>query len=55
MAFESPRFLIQKAYMKEARSALTRMEKFNGTDTPERLAIINEIIEQELKVDFDYK
>jgi hypothetical protein len=51
VAFESPRFLVQKGYLEEARVALTKIEQLNGTATPERLAIINDIIEQEIKVE----
>lgn len=50
LAFESPRWLIQKAYLETARMALLKIEKINGTATPERLSIIDQIIEQEIKV-----
>lgn len=50
IAFESPRWLIQKAYLEDARIALNKIEKINKTATTERLRIIDQIIEQEIKV-----
>ncbi|CAD5223570.1 unnamed protein product [Bursaphelenchus okinawaensis] len=47
-AFESPRWLIQKAYLDSARTTLMKMEKINGTATPIRIRNIDRLIEQEI-------
>ncbi|CAD5232272.1 unnamed protein product [Bursaphelenchus xylophilus] len=47
-AFESPRWLIQKALLDSARTTLMKMEKINGTATPTRLRNIDVLIEQEI-------
>lgn len=50
LVFESPRWLIQKAYLDDARRTLLKIELIDGTATPERTSIIDQIIESEIAV-----
>lgn len=49
-AYESPRWLIQKAKLDSARQILMKIEKLNNTATPERLKNIDRLITQEVVV-----
>ncbi|KAI6220843.1 MFS domain-containing protein [Aphelenchoides fujianensis] len=44
----SPQFIIQSAYLEDARETLQKIERINKTATPERLRTIDLIIEQEV-------
>jgi hypothetical protein len=50
IAFESPRWEIQKGRLKEARATLSRIELINGTRTPERLKLLEDLIQEERQV-----
>uniref|UniRef100_A0AC35G6A0 Major facilitator superfamily (MFS) profile domain-containing protein n=1 Tax=Panagrolaimus sp. PS1159 TaxID=55785 RepID=A0AC35G6A0_9BILA len=45
--FESPRWLIEKGKLEEANRAIRKIEKWNGTMTEERSALLDELIERE--------
>ncbi|KAI6190298.1 MFS domain-containing protein [Aphelenchoides bicaudatus] len=47
IAFESPRWYIQKGRLKQARATLRRIELINGTQTEERLVLLDNLIEEE--------
>lgn len=46
---ESPRWLLQKGKLDEARNAVLTMGKWDRTNTPEKEAEVDEIIENERK------
>uniref|UniRef100_A0A915DIQ0 Major facilitator superfamily (MFS) profile domain-containing protein n=1 Tax=Ditylenchus dipsaci TaxID=166011 RepID=A0A915DIQ0_9BILA len=48
-AFESPRWLIQKARLETAKTVLTKIERFNGTGTEDRLKVLDDLIEREVQ------
>ena len=50
LAYESPRWLIQKGMLKEAKSTYEKIERWNGTATPERQAILEELIKKEVEI-----
>jgi hypothetical protein len=50
IAFESPRWLIQKGKFDAARITLRQIERINGSDTKERLKLLDNLIEQEKQV-----
>lgn len=55
IAFESPRWMIQKGKLDEARLTLRKIEKINGTSTKERLQLLDELIQEERQVSFFIK
>ncbi|KAI1723329.1 sugar transporter domain-containing protein [Ditylenchus destructor] len=54
-AFESPRWMIQRAKLDSARTVLMKIERINGTATDDRLRILDEIIEKEVQLNENKK
>ena len=48
MAYESPRWLIQKGDLKNAKNTYEKIEKWNGTASAERQKVLEKLIEKEV-------
>lgn len=48
MVYESPRWLIQKGALKEAKEIYEKIERWNGTASPERQEVLEQLIQKEV-------
>ncbi|KAE9546516.1 hypothetical protein FO519_010272 [Halicephalobus sp. NKZ332] len=48
LAYESPRWFIQKGALKEAKETYEKIEKWNGTTSPERQKVLEQLIQKEV-------
>ncbi|KAE9546187.1 hypothetical protein FO519_010601, partial [Halicephalobus sp. NKZ332] len=47
LAYESPRWLIQKGALEQAKETYERIEKWNGSASPERQKVLEQLIQRE--------
>ncbi|KAE9546757.1 hypothetical protein FO519_010031, partial [Halicephalobus sp. NKZ332] len=48
LAYESPRWLVQKGALKEAKETYEKIERWNGSASPERQEILEQLIQREI-------
>jgi OCT family organic cation transporter-like MFS transporter 4/5 len=50
LAYESPRWLIQRGHLKKAKKTYENIEKWNGTTSPERQQILEYLVDKEVEI-----
>ncbi|KAE9548423.1 hypothetical protein FO519_008361, partial [Halicephalobus sp. NKZ332] len=48
MSYESPRWLVQKGALKEAKETYEKIERWNGSASPERQKVLEQLIQREV-------